>query len=241
MATNEITDEGYSPSQWSFDDEVTRVFDDMLARSIPQYEVMRKAVFDLACRFAQPKTDILDLGCSRGEGIAPLIQKFGTDNRYIGVEVSPPMLKATRERFKEEISSGIVRIEELDLRQDYPSVNSSVTLCVLTLQFVPIEYRQRVLREVYKSTTPGGVLVIVEKLLGNTADLDEIMVDLYYEMKKDHGYSQDEIERKRLALEGVLVPVTAHFNEELFKMAGFQQVDCFWRWMNFAGWLAIRE
>ena len=241
MASGESTDSGYSPDQWAFDDKVTQVFDDMLARSIPQYEAMRQAVFDLACRFVQPETDILDMGCSRGEAIAPLVRQFGEDNRFIGVEVSPPMLKATRERFEEEISSGTVRIEELDLRRDYPSVSASVTLCVLTLQFVPIEYRQRVLREVYKSTTSGGVLIIVEKVLGNTAEIDQMMVGAYYAMKREHGYSQDEIERKRLALEGVLVPVTAHFNEELLKMAGFRQIDCFWRWMNFAGWIAIRE
>ena len=50
----------------------------------------------------------------------------------------------------------------------------------------------------------------------------------------------DDIDRKALSLEGVLVPVTAKWNEELLQMAGFRQVDCFWRWMNFAGWIAIK-
>ena len=42
------------------------------------------------------------------------------------------------------------------------------------------------------------------------------------------------------SLEGVLVPVTASWNEELLAKAGFKQIDCFWRWMNFAGWIAIK-
>ena len=67
------------------------------------------------------------------------------------------------------------------------------------------------------------------------------MVESYYRLKSAHGYSQEEIERKRLSLEGVLVPVTARWNEELLYMAGFRQVDCFWRWMNFAGWVAVKE
>ena len=57
----------------------------------------------------------------------------------------------------------------------------------------------------------------------------------------ENGYSAEEIERKRLSLEGVLVPVTARMNEDLLRSAGFDQVDCFWRWANFAGWLAIRD
>ena len=86
----------------------------------------------------------------------------------------------------------------------------------------------------------GGALIIVEKVLGETAKLDKTFVDLYYAMKARNGYSHDEIERKRLSLEGALVPVTSKFNEMLLHGAGFREVDCFWRWMNFAGWVAIR-
>ena len=34
-------------ASWQFDGSVTDVFDNMLSRSIPQYEVMREAVFEL--------------------------------------------------------------------------------------------------------------------------------------------------------------------------------------------------
>ena len=78
-------------------------------------------------------------------------------------------------------------------------------------------------------------------MLGNTAEIDEVMVKNYYDAKFANGYSQEQIERKRLSLEGVLVPVTANMNEELLKQAGFRHIDCVWRWMNFAGWLAIKE
>ena len=54
------------------------------------------------------------------------------------------------------------------------------------------------------------------------------------------GYNQESIERKRLSLEGVLVPVTAGWNEDILHSAGFLHIDCFWRWMNFAGWMAIK-
>jgi tRNA (cmo5U34)-methyltransferase len=67
------------------------------------------------------------------------------------------------------------------------------------------------------------------------------MVKLYYQLKAQNGYSQDQIERKRLSLEGVLVPMTAGWNEEMLQMSGFRQVDCFWRWCNFAGWIAVKS
>lgn len=236
-----ITDQVIPAGAWQFDDAVTHAFDDMLQRSVPQYEVMRKTVFELACAYVQPNTAIIDLGCSRGEALAPFVRQYGAYNRFVGIEVSEPMLGAARERFQGYLPSGIVDIRASDLRMTYPPEKASVTLCVLTLQFTPIEHRQKILRNIYNHTLSGGALILVEKVLGATADLDTLMIERYYTMKAEHGYSQEQIERKRLSLEGVLVPVTAKWNEELLRTAGFSQVDCFWRWMNFAGWIAVRD
>jgi len=234
------TDTGYAPDRWAFDDEVTRVFDDMLSRSIPQYHTMREIVFDLACEFQQEHSAIVDLGCSRGEAIAPLVDRFGARCKFVGVEMSPPMLKAARERFRGYIDCGVVEIRELDLRRDYPMAPASVTLCVLTLVFVSINHRQRILRRAYEQMVDGGAFILVEKILGATSQLDDLMVDRYHAMKQRNGYTADEVERKRLALEGVQVPVKASWNVDMLRSAGFRDVDCVWRWHNFAAWVAIK-
>jgi tRNA (cmo5U34)-methyltransferase len=235
-----IKDETMPDGKWSFDGSVTDVFDDMLSRSIPQYEVMRKACFDLACKYQQRKTTILDLGCSRGEAMAALVDKFGAQNHFVGVEVSDPMLQAAQARFRGLIDRGVVEIKNLDLRTDYPQVFASVTLCVLTLQFTPIEYRLRIMQDIYDHAIEGGAFILVEKVIGASAHIDRVLVESYYRLKAENGYSQEQIERKRLSLEGVLVPMTARWNEEMLHMVGFRQVDCFWRWMNFAGWVAVK-
>ncbi|MEN8133224.1 MAG: methyltransferase [Pseudomonadota bacterium] len=234
-------DTGYAPNSWEFDAQVTKVFDDMLRRSIPQYDVMRKTCFDVACKFVQPGTSIVDLGCSRGEALAPLVDHFGESNRYIGVEVSPPMLEASKDRFKEYIRRGIVEINDLDLRKDYPQVSASVTMAVFMVQFTPIEYRAHILKRIYEHTEGKGVFIFVEKVLGSSATMDELLVDQYHALKFENGYNDDEIRRKKLSLEGKLVPVTAAWNEELLRSSGFEEIECFWRWMNFAGWIAFKH
>ena len=226
---------------WTFDEEVTDAFDNMLQRSVPQYKVMRESCYKVACYYAQPDSTIVDLGCSRGEALAKLLQKHPSGHHYLGIETADPMLKACRDRFQGFIDRGIVEIRKGDLRESYPQVeNVSVTLCILTLQFIPIEYRQRLLQNIYDTTSPGGALILVEKVLGNTSHLNEMMVETYYDMKSNNGYTSEQIDRKRLSLEGVLVPVTAAWNEDLLKQAGFREVDCFWRWMNFAAWAGVK-
>jgi tRNA (cmo5U34)-methyltransferase len=238
---------GHVPgARWAFDQDVATVFDDMLRRSIPQHDVMREAVFAVATRYVAPGTDVVDLGCARGEALAPFLERYGARCRYVGVDVSEPMLAAARERFAYWLAPGagattVLRIERCDLRTDYPAVRAaSATLAVLTLQFVPIEHRRRVVADAYRTTVDGGCLVLVEKLIGSSEHADRLLRELYWDHKRAAGYSEEEVERKRLALEGVLVSQTAEANEAMLRREGFRHVEMFWRWMNFAGWVAVK-
>ena len=85
-------------NKWKFDNEVAGCFDNMLERSIPQYWVMRKLVFDIACKFQKDYTSFIDLGTSLGESLTPLVSKFEKKNYYLGLEVSDAMIKKARER-----------------------------------------------------------------------------------------------------------------------------------------------
>lgn len=231
---------GHLPeNKWTFDESVARCFDDMLERSIPQYHIMRATTTDVARCYVRPDTWIVDLGCARGGAVAPLVTEFGETNRFLGVERSQSMLRAARQRFARELATGCVAIERMDLRISYPDVEASVTLSVLTLQFTPIELRQRIVSDIFAHTLPGGAFILVEKMLGESAEIDTLMVENHHRLKKANGYSQKEIDHKRRSLEGVLAPLTARWNENLLRTAGFRHVDCFWRWMNFAAWVAV--
>src|SRR5215813_10023724 len=233
---------GHMPSgpRWEFDQSVADVFDDMLRRSIPQYDVMRSAVHQVARRFVRPGTDVIDMGCSRGETLAPLIEEFGASARYIACDVSQPMLEVCRERYADLIRSGVVDVRECDLRHDFPPGRASVILSVLTLQFTPIEYRRRIVEAARDHLVEDGAFVLVEKVVGRSARLDRMIEDIYLKFKADNGYSQEEIARKKLSLEGVLVPLDASQNRTMLQESGFRSVECFWRWMNFGAWVALR-
>lgn len=236
---SDAQDTGYAPDRWEFDEEVTRVFGDMLDRSIPDYETMRGMVRDVGSAFVRGGTAVVDIGCSHGEALASLRDLPGLDAMWIGLEISDPMLAAARERFGEGIPD--VEIRRHDLRGGYPPVGPvSLTLSVLTLMFVPINYRQRILAQAYEQTIPSGAFILVEKLLGEGPKIDDILQANYHRKKVDSGYTPDEVLRKRLSLEGVLVPLTASYNEDMLRRAGFREIDCFWRWGPFAAWVAVK-
>lgn len=228
--------------KWEFDKEVTKIFDNMLERSIPQYHVMRNSVRNLVLHFTKEYTSgqitVLDLGCSKGEAIAELVSML-PNARFYGWDISDPMIAEAKRRFRHDEN---VKIAKRDLRfvpgYEYP--DSNIVLSILTLQFTPIEYRQEILQNVYDNLRGNGIFIIVEKVLGASSILNKEFVHQYHSMKAKNGYSEEEIARKKLSLEGVLVPATSKWNEDLLRQAGFRYVDCFWRWMNFAGWVAIK-
>ena len=229
----------HSPDgKWKFDADVADVFDDMLARSIPQYEIMRSLVTSLGLKFITEGSTVIDLGCSRGGAIADIIGDSRVVANFLGVEVSEAMIAAARERFSGREN---VLIASMDIRTDFPIVEDvALVISNLTIQFTPIEYRQSIIKKIYDCLRPGGAFLFVEKVLGASAIINELFVDRYYDLKEQNGYSRESIDRKRLSLEGVLVPVTAEWNEDLLRQAGFTQSCCFWRFLNFAGWVAIK-
>ena len=125
------------------------------------------------------------------------------------------------DRFRGWIDAGVVDIRHHHLRDGLPPVRASVILGILTLQFVPIEHRPRLLRQCFEGLLPGGAMIVVEKVLGATSAADGVLVDAYTDLKRRNGYTADDVARKRLALEGVLVPLTAGWNEQALTAAGF--------------------
>lgn len=226
--------------KWKFDENVASCFPDMLKRSIPIYDTMRSLCFNVGQNYEQRKTCIMDIGCSDGMAIEPFIEKFGANNTYKLYDVSEPMLAKCRERYKKWEGTGLLEIGNFDIKNGVPKIDSSIILSVLTLQFTPIEYRHKIVQSVYDALTDGGAFILVEKVLGNTYALDDMLVREYYNIKKSNAYTQEQIASKRKSLEGVLVPITAKWNEALLYDSGFKQVDCFYRYLNFAGWVAVK-
>ena len=226
-------DTGYAPSRWLFDEEVTRVFADMLPRSIPNYDVMRHLVAVLGRPYAQGGL-VIDIGSSLGEAMVPHLEKA---KKLIGYEISESMCLQATNRFAEDSHVSILC---QDITTGLNADIASLILGILTIMFIPINRRLSVISDIYDHLAPKGAFIMVEKIIGETSEVDALMVAEYYAMKTDNGYSLEAIERKRLSLQGALIPLTGQMNESMLQSAGFSTVECFWRWMNFAAWIAIK-
>ncbi len=230
---------------FEFSQDVARAFDDMAERSIPFYREVQGMVRDLALRFFQPGTRILDLGSSTGWTSALIYQALREqgqeDFRILSLDSSAPMTEEAHRRREAlgadpegwEIRQGDILTESL--------AGASVVILNYTLQFIPPLKREGLVRRIYQGLSHQGILLVSDKMLQESTDLSRIFIDEYYGFKGKQGYSTLEIARKREALENVLVPYRLKEEEALFRRAGFEAVELFFSWYNFSSFLCLKQ
>lgn len=223
---------------FNFDESVTDVFDDMLARSVPGYLEIQKMMGEIAKSFYVEGTNIYDLGCSTGTTLLSVYKVVGDKAKYIGIDYSEPMLKKAKDKLEANNFQASYDLKLADLNNEITIDNASVVILNLTLQFVRPLYRDRIISSIHKGIKKDGCLILVEKVLGNNSLFNRLFIEYYYNFKRDNGYSELEISQKRETLENVLIPYKLEENFELLRRNGFRSYDVFFKWYNFCGIVA---
>ncbi len=236
-----FTDTTRSVGDFNFGEQTAEVFDDMLDRSIPMYRELQRMIGEIAGEFASEGTNVYDLGCSTGLTLETLHLALGPHTTLVGLDYSEPMLERARHRFQPLVESGRLRLEHADLNRGCVIENASVVVLNLTLQFIRPLYRDNLMRQVFSGLNDNGALILVEKVLAVDSTLNRLFIKFYYDMKRRNGYEEMEIAQKREALENVLIPYRVEENVELLRRSGFREVETFYRWYNFCGFLAFKR
>jgi len=236
------TEDGSEP--FRFNENVARVFPDMLRRSIPGYAASIEAIGSLAARYVRAGTTCYDLGCSLGA--ATIAMRHGIDApccRVVAIDTSAAMIERCRELIEEDDRLNgpetQVDIAQQDIRDAHVH-NASMVVLNYTLQFIDPDDRDALVQRIFDGLNEGGLLVLSEKVVDENRHMESLLVDLHHEHKHRNQYSNLEIARKRAALENVLIPETVAAHRERLAQAGFSHSAVWLRYFNFVSIIAIR-
>ena len=109
---------------------------------------------------------------------------------------------------------------------------------VLVLQFIRPIHRKEIIKKIYEGINPGGVFIIIEKILCEEKSFNRDFIDFYYNFKRRNNYDELEISQKREALENVLIPYTEEENKAMLRSVGFTTIETIFKWGNFATFIA---
>ncbi len=228
------------PEDFDFNERVVEVFDDMLDRSIPFYHTVIEETARLLKAHLKPGDTVCDLGCATGTSLLFFVRKLaGCDLSFIGLDSSPAMLSKARLKTEFYAPDSPVAFEQEDIsRISRPGTGAFIVN--YTLQFIRPVQRPPLIRRLYENLRPGGLLILSEKTILDDKRLNRSFIDIYHDFKREQGYSDLEIARKREALENILIPFSVDENKEMLSQAGFGPITVFFQWFNFSSLIAVK-
>ncbi|NNE07992.1 MAG: methyltransferase domain-containing protein [Gemmatimonadetes bacterium] len=227
------------PGQWKFDEEVARHFDEHVRKSIPLYEELQSMVIEMSEWLITDGSVVYDIGSSTGETLNRLADKHAgkLDVRFVGVETSEAMVKSARAKCE----SPAVRFVQKNVMEIERFEGADLVLSLYTFQFLPLKHRSVLMKRIYDALSPGGALILAEKIQAESPRLEDMWMELHWDFKRRRGLTDEMILQKARSLRGVMFPLTLSRNVELLESAGFSDTEVFLKWHNFAGMIAFKR
>ena len=223
-------------NKFIFNDEVANVFDDMVNRSVPGYEFLVENIGVLAKKFYQPNTVIYDLGSSLCACSLSILEKLENDKVNIfAVDSSEAMINICKQNIRDK-QIKFIHSDILDINID----NSSIVILNLTLQFIPLEKRNNLLKKIFSQLNKGGVIIITEKIRLDKKSDDIFFKNFHDFFKQNNGYTKEEIDRKKIALSETMIIESEKIHENRFNDIGCLNFYKWFQCYNFVSWILIK-
>ena len=214
-------------NSWTFETpEIAAGFDDHVREQLPWYDMVTDAVVYIVRNYLTDDNTVVDVGSSTGNVIHKLMPLLLERKAYaVAVEKSPTMVDVLKKRFESHHNVSVVCD---DVRHGGVS-KSQVIVVFLTLMFIPVHERQRVIDRLKANLLKGGVLIVVDKVCDHGGYFATVLKRLGMHWKIQQGAELGAVTTKEMSLAGVQIP----FDPSMLGVDAKQ----FFRMGEFAGWV----
>ena len=225
-------------ADFRFDQDVVKVFDDMVRRSVPGYDSMIQMIGLIARMYGQDNTNYYDLGSSTGAiTLSIALNNKSKNNQFFAIDNSKEMVEQCEKNLHSKVDNLQAICDDINQVQ---IKSASIVVLNLTLQFIDVNLRSNLIKKIYDGLESGGILIISEKIHFDDAVTQNQITKLHMDFKKENGYSELEIANKRQAIENVLITETKEQHLNRLRDCGFVETSCFFQCLNFVSFLSVK-
>lgn len=210
------------PTEWTFRSrEVAEGFDSHVREQLPWYDIATGIVSHLARSYVPKGGVVVDVGASTGN-IGRAIEETlkARDAELVSIDASPAMVDVYR-------GPGQLLVVEAE-KFDFASKKPDLIVCFLSLMFVPVALRLALVERMKAALSPGGAVVVFDKMIPNPGYLGTVAFRLTLAAKYENGALPAEIIAKELSIAGLQRPMSTA------ELPGFVEV---FRFGDFAGFV----
>ena len=225
-------------ADFRFDQDVVKVFDDMVRRSVPGYDSMIQMIGLIARIYGQDNTNYYDLGSSTGAiTLSIALNNKSKNNQFFAIDNSKKMVEQCEKNLQNKVGNLQAICDDIN---QVKIKSASIVVLNLTLQFIDVNLRSNLIKKIYDGLESGGILIISEKIHFEDAVTQNQITKLHMDFKKENGYSELEIANKRQAIENVLITETKEQYLNRLRDCGFVETSCFFQCLNFVSFLSVK-
>ncbi|HEY0686349.1 MAG TPA: class I SAM-dependent methyltransferase [Steroidobacter sp.] len=206
-------------------------------RIVPGFADLQRMAAVLLAERAPQHARVLVVGAGGGLELKVFAERQ-QDWQFDGVDPSAEMLKLA------EATLGPLT-SRVRLHQGYieaaPEGPFDAATCLLTLHFVPLEERVRMIREIRRRLKPGAPLVVAHLSFPQSKDERALWLSRYVSFAVTSGVDPDRAANARSAIDAQLPILAPEQDEAILRDNGFADVTLFYAALAFRGWVAYAD
>ncbi|WP_293149560.1 MULTISPECIES: class I SAM-dependent methyltransferase [unclassified Microcoleus] len=203
-------------------------YDGLIPRLIPQYREQHEIILQLIDFETHANIKVLDLGAGTGILSAMILQAF-PQAKVTAFDMAQNMLKVCQTNlsaFGHRLTLQQGNFAEDDFGSGYDLVVSG-----LAIHHLDGAGKQTLFKKLFQSMNSGGILLIRDIVTGATPRLTEQYEQLWRQYMKANGEDDAAWFQNYLKED---IPSSVEEQTQWLAAAGFADVACHWRYLNFA-------
>ncbi len=215
-------------------EKIAEDYDELIRKVVPQYEEQHDVILSLIPFDRGQKINVLDLGAGTGP-LAELVLRNFSQAHVEAMDLSEKMLEVCARRLAKFEKRFVLRcqdFEHMELRNKY-----DVVMAGLAIHHLSHEAKRRCFSKIREALNPGGVLIIRDLVKGPGPRLDAMYEELWDAHMRKNGVEPEKIRENGRKND---IPATMQEHLNWLRDAGFEEVDCVWRFQKFAIFAAFK-
>lgn len=198
-----------------------------MSRYLPAYHQQAR-IFAYMMAGMHEKARVLDLGCGGGS-LSYLVMQISKKSTVVGFDQNPEALEAYMRNLS--AFSGRVATVKGDISYDDLGMGYDLVVASMALGNIENQFKETLCSRIFASLKPGGLFISRDFLLGSSPGLNAC-----YERSWLQEMKSSELEKGSFDAETTLCEHPAPLRQylQLLENEGFVDVDCHWRYLNFA-------